>query len=435
MDKQDWREKLAEAKSLFEQAKVTFGDDEASAEDKNNADQMVKDAIVLKREGLQLKEIEEQMDSFKDVEDATESPPETKQNPRSQQPKEFKDWSEYLQAIWRLKAHNVADDRLEYFSEKGGEGHEQKQMSGSSGSSGGFLIPGQFLTELQAVQAEEAIIRNYATVIRMTTRQVSIPVLDQTETTAGQPHWFGGMKFFWTEEGAEKEEAEAKFRSVNLVAKKLTGLTYATDELVQDSAISLGDFLSGPLGFAGGVVWMEDYACLQGVGGGQPRGIINAPCTVAVERNTADQINYVDAINMLESFLPSASGRWIVSQSGMSSLIQLSGPTGNPSFVWQTDAKEGVAARLFGMPLHWSEKVPGLGTRGDILLADPRFYIIGDRQATTIEASQFPRWVYDQTTWRVVHRMDGQPWLSAPLTYQDGETVVSPFVVLDSGTS
>jgi regulation of enolase protein 1 (concanavalin A-like superfamily) len=29
-----------------------------------------------------------------------------------------------------------------------------------------------------------------------------------------------------------------------------------------------------------------------------------------------------------------------------------------------------------------------------------------------------------------VHRVDGQPWLNAPLTYQDGTTQVSPFVTL-----
>jgi hypothetical protein len=30
-----------------------------------------------------------------------------------------------------------------------------------------------------------------------------------------------------------------------------------------------------------------------------------------------------------------------------------------------------------------------------------------------------------------VHRVDGRPWLSAPITYRDGVTTVSPFVILD----
>ena len=91
---------------------------------------------------------------------------------------------------------------------------------------------------------------------------------------------------------------------------------------------------------------------------------------------------------------------------------------------------------LMGMPVTWTEKLPLLGTQGDILLADWRYYIIGDRQATTIESTKFDRWRFDQTSWRVVHRVDGQPWLSAPLTYADGATTVSPFVILgDVGTT
>ena len=175
---------------------------------------------------------------------------------------------------------------------------------------------------------------------------------------------------------------------------------------------------------------MEDCSFFMGVGGGQPRGVINAPVTLAPARSVAGQISYVDVINMLQNFLPSARGRWFVSQSAMASLIQMSGPAGFPSYVWQPNARDSVPGYLFGLPVHWTEKLPILGARGDILLSDWRYYLIGDRQATTIESSQYPRWVYDETTWRAVHRVDGQPWLSAPLTYQDSVTQVSPFVVL-----
>ena len=35
----------------------------------------------------------------------------------------------------------------------------------------------------------------------------------------------------------------------------------------------------------------------------------------------------------------------------------------------------------------------------------------------------------------MIHRVDGQPWLNAPLTYQDTTTQVSPFVALSSDVS
>ena len=37
----------------------------------------------------------------------------------------------------------------------------------------------------------------------------------------------------------------------------------------------------------------------------------------------------------------------------------------------------------------------------------------------------------NQTTWRVVERVDGQPWLDNVITLQDGTSTVSPFIVLN----
>jgi HK97 family phage major capsid protein len=132
----------------------------------------------------------------------------------------------------------------------------------------------------------------------------------------------------------------------------------------------------------------------------------------------------------MEDFLPSGNGLWTITQSAMSELIQLNGPAGNPSYIWQPNARDGVPGFILGFPVIWTEKLPLIGNQGDVLLADWRYYLLGDRQATTIESTQFDFWRYDQTSWRAVHRVDGQPWLSTPLTYQDGTTQVSPFVIL-----
>ena len=432
----NWKDKLGEANKLFEQVKAILAKgDEAEPSEKENLQVMLDDAKALKREAMQLQQVEEGLTIVSpDVLTRKEGPaPEDKKvapdrENTSAGPVAYKDWGEWLHAIWMQKAHSKIDSRLKWFADDEPEGH--KAMAGSTGARGGFLIPTQFIPQMQAVAAEDAIVRPNATVIRMARRQVAIPVLDQTGTTAGVPNWFGGMKFYWADEGEEKTDTDAKFRRVNLVAKKLIGYTNASDELLDDAAISLGDFLSGPLGFAGGIVWMEDYAFLRGVGGGQPRGVINAPVTLAPARQAAGTIGYIDCINMLQNFLPTGRGQWCVTQSALANLIQMNGPAANPSYVWQPSARDGVPGMLFGMPVKWSEKMAGIGTQGDILLADFRYYLIGDRQATTVESSQYPRWVYDETTWRAVHRVDGPPWLSAPLTYSDGTTQISPFVVL-----
>ena len=218
-----------------------------------------------------------------------------------------------------------------------------------------------------------------------------------------------------------------------MVAHKLIGYTTASDELVADSAISLADFLSGPLGMAGGIAWMEDYAFIQGTGAGQPLGVINAGATISVARVGTDP-TYPDLCNMVENFLPSGRGVWFISQSLYSEMLQMSGPTGNASYLWG-NAQSGAPNMLLGFPVVFTEKCPLRNNPGDVILADWRYYLIGDRQATTVESTQFDLWRYDKTSWRAVHRVDGQPWLSQPLYYQDGTTQISPFVILGSKSS
>ena len=429
----NYNDKLGEARSLFEQAEVLLTKEDPTAEELEQAEKMVTEAQEIKATGLKLKEINM---SAKELEVEMSKVVETKEASKSVGKKDFKDWPEFLHACYkaghREPTFRERDSRLTYFDEKE-PGQESKQMVESVGASGGFLVPVQFLAQLQAVLAEDSIVRSRATVIRMNRRQLDIPVLDQTGTTAGQPHWFGGMLSYWAEEATEKTISTAEFRKITLTAHKLIMYTRASDELLDDSAISIADFLAGPLGFAGNIAWEEDYTFLQGTGAGQPLGILNAGATRGVARAAAGAIGYADLVNMLEAFLPSAKGVWVVTHTGLSNLMQLVDPNGN--YIWQPNAREGTPQVLFGMPVYFTEKLPAVGTRGDVMLADFRYYLVGDRQATTVESTQFDFWRFDQTSWRAVHRVDGQPWLSTHLTFADGASTVSPFVVLDDVTS
>ena len=309
---------------------------------------------------------------------------------------------------------------------------EVKDLVENVGASGGFLVPTEFIAQLYAIMAEEGFVRSRATKIPMRRRQVNVPVLDQTGTTAGVPHWFGGMTFYWAEEAAEKTESDPSFRQISLVAHKLIGYTRASDELVDDSAVSLDAILTGPLGMAGGATWHEEYAFINGTGAGQPLGVINAGATITVNRAAGGPtIGYGDLANMYESLYPGHSVNttlWSFNQSAMSNLLTVVDAAGN--YIWQPNARDGLPQTVFGIPVQFTEKQPRVGTAGDVVLADWRYYLIGDRQAVTVESTQFDRWRYDETSWRMVHRVDGQPWLSAPLTLQDGTTQVSPFVIL-----
>lgn len=450
-----WQEKLAEADKLFDQAKailsnkVPDGDDtrEATDEERGKVEEFMTDARRLKAEAGQLKAIEQDGAEVKEAmsqiklpertpEDEEFNRGQTKARQAVKEQGEFESFGEFLQAVWLAQVGDrkiPADPRLQFVKYddaiiKG----QRKDLSESVGATGGFLVPIQQETGLLSIMPELLSVRSRATIIPMRRRSVRIPVLDQTATTSGQPHWFGGMQFTWAEEAASKTQSEPAFREIELVAHKLVGYTRASDELLDDAAVSLEAFLSGPMGFRGGAAWEEEYAFLQGTGAGQPLGVINAGATITEPRNTANTVVFDDLADMVEDFLPTGRGVWMISQSLMSDIIQMSGPTGNASYIWQANARDGIPGMILGMPVIWTEKLPSRGNAGDVVLADWTYYLVGDRQSTTVESTKFDRWQFDQTSWRMVHRVDGQPWLSTPLTYQDGATQVSPFVILGS---
>lgn len=433
----NWKDTLGQAQKLIDDATKLLVPDESGAISPENAERagkMIEDARALKGRAAQMKDVLALGAELAAEREAAQDP-DTGAEPAASKAK-FKDWGSFLEAVYRAGHPNIKapkDPRLQWFKEDAPA--QTKVMQEATGAGGGFLVPVEQSEVMQAVQAEASIVRSRATIIRMRRRQLNVPVLNQTGTTSGIPHWFGGMQFYWAEEAAQKTSTDASFREATLVAHKLIGYTQASDELVDDAAISLSDFLSGPLGLSGGVTWMEDYAFLNGSGAGQPLGVINAGATLTQNRVATLSIGLADLAGMVGKFLPSGRGLWVYTQSALAQLIQLNGPSANPSYIWQPSARDGVPDMLFGMPAIRSEKVPLLGTAGDIGLYDFRYYLVGDRQATTVESTRFDQWAYDRTSWRVVHRVDGQPWLSAPLTYQDGTTQVSPFVILGDKTT
>lgn len=346
----------------------------------------------------------------------------------------YERWGDFLTSILQYRNLGNMDARLKgrYWRDAGPA--DEKDMSATSGSTGGFLIPEQFQDELLAAMAERNFFRQYATIMPMRSQVLRIPRVKQTGINpAGMPNWFGGMRFYWRQQGTPLIATTPEFGAVELNVKELVGYTAADNELVADSAIPLEAFLSGPFGFAGGVAWMEQFAYLQGNGAGEPLGILNAGATLSVPRLNSGRIQYIDLVNMQTHLLASAqNSMWVISQQAFGQIMQLQNGAG---FLIFASGVAGGPDTLLGRPYVKTEMLPSLGKFGDIALIDPAYYLIGDRQATTIEATQFDKWAEFKTSWRVMHRVDGQPWLDAPITFADTEFQVSPFVVLSDQES
>lgn len=423
------KEMLERAQLKFNEARELAAKADATAEEKAKLPALMAEARQLKADADTLMTIDREGGALAEL-----AKGQAVEHHNDAAPKAFKYWGEFLEAVYLAQKGGRPDSRLTYFKDEMPQPgtRSQKDMSGETGTGGGYVIMPDFLTTLMAVVAEASLVRPFATIIPMTRRSLLIPALKQTAALgAGIPSWFGGLKAYWIGEGEQKPASDAEFREIELIAKKLVMYTRASDELLDDAAISLEAFLSGPQGMAGAIAWMEDYSFLWGSGVAQPLGIMNSPATLSIRRDVSGKVRYDDIVRMVAAFY-GTNGRWSFSQSVYADLLRMEDTEGH--LIWATGS-EGGARTLIGYPYRITEKMAPKGTTGDIMLSDFSAYLIGDRRATTVESTKFEAWQYDKTSWRAVHRVDGQPWLDAPLTLQDNVTQLSPFVVLSSDVS
>ena len=309
---------------------------------------------------------------------------------------------------------------------------QKAALAESSGVTGGYIVPPEFYDQLLAIAAENNVFRQYAFVQPMACATLQFPYLDiTTAQSAGTSPFFGGVKANWTEEAQTRTETEPQFKMMELKAHELSGYSVSSNVLLQDAAFGLEKFLMQLFGAAVG--WYEEYAFLQGNGTGKPLGIINAPAAIKVSRNTPSHFYFPDIAAMLASLLPASYNRahWYVSPTVVQDMLQLKDGSNRAMFL---SIDQGVTKppvwKLLNLPVHITEKVPALGTTGDVCLVDPSLYIIGDRMSLEIAASEHVNFLANQMTWRFVQRVDGQPWMDKAVTLQDASSKVSPFVIL-----
>lgn len=306
-------------------------------------------------------------------------------------------------------------------------------LSSNIPSDGGFLIPEEFRAELLKVALETAIVRPRARVIPMSSARVALPAVDSSSNASSV---FGGIIAYWTEEAASLTQSSPTFSKIVLDAKKLTLYSDIPNELGDDSAISLEAFLEQT--FPEACAWYEDAAFLAGTGVGEPLGGLSAqnPSIISVDKmsgQAAATIVWENIVRMYARMLPASLARavWVVSPDTFPELatMALSVGTGG-SAIWLNNGADGPPMTILGRPVIVSEKVSAVGTRGDISFVDWSYYLIGDRMAMTGMTSPHYKFGNDVTSYRLIERVDGRPWLQSAITPKNSSATLSPFVQL-----
>lgn len=356
-------------------------------------------------------------------EDRSTEKPEVKPTPAKDTEKRFSSFGEQLMAAYRAAMPGgKVDERLSTRAASG--------LNETTPSDGGFLVQQDFVTELLKRTYETGILASKVKKIPISTNAngMKINAIDE-DSRANGSRW-GGVQTYWEGEADELTASKPKFRQMELSLKKLTGLCYATDELLQDAAALEAVIRQA---FAEEFGFKIDDAILSGSGEGEPLGILNsgAIVTVAKEASQTETITVENLIKMWNRLWSRsrANAVWYINQELEPYLYTLK-IGDKPVYIPAGGLSEKPYGTLFGRPVVPIEQCSAAGEVGDIILADIGQYLLIDKGGIKSASSIHVRFLYDENVFRFIYRVDGKPIWTKPLTPYKGSATVSPFVTL-----
>ncbi len=304
-------------------------------------------------------------------------------------------------------------------------------------SDGGFLVQQDFSTALLESIYETGILAQRCNRIPISgnSNGINLPRPDSSSRATGS-RW-GGIRGYWADEAEEKIKSKPKFSNLNLKLKKLIGLCYATDELLEDAAALETVIFQG---FSDEFGFLIDDALVSGTGAGMPLGVLNAGCLVTQAKEVGQADSSVVYENFVKMFsrMPARNRKtaaWFINQEVEPSLFTMSlavGTGGSSVYLPAGGASDAPFATLLGRPVIPIEQASQLGDVGDVLFADYSSYLLAEKGGIKSDMSIHVRFIHDESVFRFVLRIDGQPVLASAITPYKGASDLSPFVTLEA---
>lgn len=421
---------VAEAQRVF---------DTAATENRNmiEAENMRDDAISaeLKEIDLQIARVQNQMERQRSVGAAIDAPG----NREKPQARGFDSLGEMLSAVVASDTNRAHDPRL---MQAAGVG-----MNESVSADGGFLVQTDIINDLMTTVYNSGDILNRVRKIPIgpLSNGLKLKAVDETSRVNGS-RW-GGFQTYWTGEGAPMTASQAKFRNISIELDKLTGLCYATDDLLQDS-VALEAWMN--IAFPEEFTFKLEDSFFNGLGSGMPLGILNSTALITVNKEASQAAATLQPENIVKMWarMPSRMRKtcvWYINQDVEPQLFLMTlkvrnqantdnvGGVAIPAVIYTPPGQNGNEyATLMGRPVIPVEYCATLGTAGDIVLCDPTQYLMIDKGGIKSASSIHVRFLTNETAFRFTYRANGQPIWALPLTPYKGATTQSPFVALQT---
>lgn len=290
----------------------------------------------------------------------------------------------------------------------------------------GYLVPAEYRDRIWERMEEGDGLINEIDVEPTNSNAVNDTVDESTQWGAT------GIKAFWRSEGGAMTRTRQNIKPRSIVLHELYAFCEATDELLED-APRLEARLTDKSAQA--INYRLDEAIFEGDGNGKPLGFMNAACLVTVPKESSQSsigLVPLNVANMFARMLPEAvaGAGWWVNSDLVPYLMTLQ--LGDMP-IWTAPAtgfQNAPGGILFGRPVRFSRHNKTAGTKGDIVLMNPKGYY-GLRKGEIKSASSIHLYFdFGATAFRHTFRFGGQPHLSAAVAPKNGSASQSHFVTL-----
>jgi HK97 family phage major capsid protein len=432
-------EKALEAKAVDIEAKINTNVETKQAEQ----DDMI---------AQQAAEIEELKANIIKLADARMGSPEIELHDKYDETGGFNHIGDFaLEVMKSEKRGNSHSEKMQTYLEKA-ENFLKEKAAGSPTlaedvfSDGGALVPTAFSTEISKRGSEASKFLPMVRMMEIAGLSINIPYLSDFDHSSNTVH--GGVQMKWLAETASKTATKPALGGNQYTLQKLAGLAYVSDELLADSAVPIGPFLTEVFGDAVG--FETDRVLYSGTGAGQPRGILNAASKITVSKQTGQAASTIQFENLRDMYAQQhnkTKAVWIANHDTLPQLMSMSFDAGTSSIpVWLPASNNNVAniaeapmGTLFGRPLIITEHAEALGTEGDISFVDWSQYQmirkVGATQGVNFATSIHLKFDNDQTTYRIVLRTDGKIWWPQAFTPANSSSDLSPVITLETRSS
>lgn len=239
---------------------------------------------------------------------------------------------------------------------------------------GGYLVPDEFEHTLIDGLKESAIIRAHAHVLTTSSGVHKIPVV----ASHGSAAWID-------EEGAYTPGDDA-FGQVQLDAHKVGTIIKVSEELLNDSAFDLENYIYTE--FIRRIGDKEEEAFLVGNGVGKPTGLLNETggAEVGVTAASSTAITADELIDLYYSLKAPYRRKavWVLNDSTVKLIRKLKDSTGQ--YLWQPAIRDDEVNTILGRPYYTSPFAPEVAAGAkSVLFGDLNYYWIGDRQGITFK--------------------------------------------------